>query len=345
MSLTEIAYSSRKIIKYGGIGLVTFLIVWPIYTLAVSAYKAAHPPYIPPTLKYGILPKIVFPEKQFEKKNFTFQLPNDTFPAFKDQQKVYVVYRSNSSFLALEEDTKTAKDFGFSGTPTEIQPGIYQFKDETLNGTLTMNVLDGSFRLEYPYQNDQLLLNPKSVPTKEDAINEASRFLQSGGKMTDDLSGGEQKVSYWRIEFDGLKAVSSPSEANAVRVDFFRKNLEDNLAILSTEKDKASVSVLVSGSDVAGKKILDVSYKYTNIDRESYSTYPIKTTEQAVNDLKIGNYWPVSEVSTNDIIIRKIYLAYFEPVTLTNYMQPIFVFEGDNNFTAYVPAVVDKYVK
>ena len=47
----------------------------------------------------------------------------------------------------------------------------------------------------------------------------------------------------------------------------------------------------------------------------------------------------------DEIIIRKIYLAYFEPATLTNYLQPVFVFEGDDNFVAYVSAVTDKYVK
>jgi hypothetical protein len=37
-------------------------------------------------------------------------------------------------------------------------------------------------------------------------------------------------------------------------------------------------------------------------------------------------------------------LAYYEPVTLTQYLQPIYVFKGDNNFIAYVPAISDKYI-
>jgi len=47
-------------------------------------------------------------------------------------------------------------------------------------------------------------------------------------------------------------------------------------------------------------------------------------------------------VTAGQVTIRNIYLAYFEPVTLTNYLQPIFVFEGDNNFVAYVPAISTK---
>lgn len=345
MSLTEVAYTSRKIIRFGSFFLIFIAIAWPIYMASVMAYKKAHPPYIPPTLKYGILPKIVFPEKKFEKKNFTFELPNDTIPKFKDQAKVYVVYRPVSSFLALEYDTKTARGFGFTSAPQEVNPGVYKFENTNSNKTLTMNVLDGSFKLEYPYQTDQMLLNPQKLPSNDEAIRIATSFLESGGRMTDDLRNGEKKITYWRIEFSGLRAVTSLSEANVIRVDFFRQNLDDDFKILSSEKDKAPISILVSGSTVDEKKIIDVSYKYANIDRESFSTYTIKTTEQAINDLKMGNYWPSSDVSSKDVIIRRIYLAYFEPSSPTNYMQPIYVFEGDNNFTAYVPAVIDQYTK
>ena len=272
-------------------------------------------------------------------------MPNDTLPKFNDQAKVYVVYRPISSFLALEDDIKTAKDFGFVSAPTEVGSGIYEFRNDTLNQTLTMNVLEGSFVLTYPYQNDQTLLTLGGVPDKANSILIASDFLGSGNKLASDLKEGEKKVSYWKIETDGLKSVTSQSDANAARVDFYRENLEGDLKVLSTDINSAPVSVLVSNSSSTGKRILEVSYKYANINRESYSTYPIKTVDQAIADLKSGNYWPVSDVIKGEVVIKKIYLAYFEPVTLTNYMQPIFVFEGDGNFTAYVPAITESYLQ
>jgi hypothetical protein len=319
-------------------------VLWSVTTATVTAYKATHPTYIAPTIKYGILPKMVFPEKQFEKKAFTKELPNDVFPTFNDQAKVYVVYRSNRSFLALEEDTKTAKDLGFVEAPVEVQSNIYEFKNQD-NQTLTMNVTDGSFKLSYPYQTDQLLLNPDSVPNKNDATETASSFLRSANKLSDDLQNGDKVVTYWKISADGLKSVEAQSEANAVRIDFFRKNVDTDYKIVTAEPERASVSVLVSGSSVASKKIIEVTYKYAPVDRESFSTYPIKTVDQAWSELTNGNYWPASDVSGNNVVIKKVSLAYFEPVTLTNYMQPVYVFEGDGNFVAYVPAVVDSYVK
>ncbi len=344
MSLTVTAYYSRKIARYGGFVLVAIIVGWSALTAGVAAWKAAHPPYIPPQTKYGRLPKVVFPDKSFEKKSFTFELANDSLPKFSDQARVYIVYRPVSTFLALEEDTKTARALGFMSTPTEIKTNVYEYKNDALNQTLTMNVLDGSFKMEYPYLNDQLLMNPPKVPSKDEATTTASSYLQNGGKFADDLKEGEKKVSYWKISFDGLKSAPSQSDANVARVDFFRQKLEDDSEIVTSEPGRASVSVLVSGATVEGKKIIEVNYKYINIDRQSYSTYPIKTAEEAVNDLKMGAYWPASDTTTSNVSIKKMYLAYFEPISLTNYMQPVYVFVGDNNFIAYVPAVTDEWI-
>ena len=344
MSLTQTAYVARNTIKFGSIGIVAFSLLWMIATTGYKLYKSNHPTYYAPTVKYGVLPKITFPEKTATAKKFTFELANDDVPSFDDQLKVYIIYRPNTTFLALQEDTETAKLFGFKSDPTEVKTGIYEFKDTTNNKTLTLNVLDGDFEITYPYASDQILLTESEVPNKARAVEIASSFLNSGKKLTDDLEKGEQVVSFWKIDSGNLKAVSAQSEANAVRVDFYRKNF-DNLSLLSSDFGQASVSVLMSGSTVEAKKIIGVSFKDLNIDRESYSTYPIKTGEKAIEDLKSGNYWTAKDVANSEVTIRKMYLAYYEPTTLTNYLQPIFVFEGDNNFVAYVPAITDTYTK
>lgn len=343
MSLTQTAYTSRRLIKYGSFGLVVFTLMWMITTASYKAYIAAHPPYYAPTVKYGILPKIVFPDKKADSKSFTLELANDEVPKFGDQAKVYIIYRPNTTFLALEEDTKTAASFGFSEPPVEIKPGIYEFKNNTTNKTLTVNVLDGDFDITYPYASDQMLLSPEKMPNKTEAMSIASSFLEKGNKMTSDLLNGTKEVTFWRIQDGGLKSVSAQSEANAARVDFFREDL-DNKVLVSSNFGQASVSVLVSGATVEAKKVIDVNFKDMQIDRESFSTYPIKTGQEAIDSLNAGNYWTAVDVANKNVIIRKIYLAYFEPTTLTNYLQPIYVFEGDNNFVAYVPAIKSDYI-
>ncbi len=344
MSLTQTAYTSRKIIKFGGIGLITISLLWSFSKVLYKAYTVANPPYYPPTVAYGVLPKITFTEQKVDSKTFTFELPNDEIPTFSDQSRVYIIYRPNTTFLALEEDKKTAASFGFEMKPVEVKPGIYEFRDDVLNKILTVNVLDGDFKMRYPYLTDQLLLVSEELPTKDKAIELASNFLSQGNKLTDDLINGQKRVTYWKIQNGAISATESQSQANAVRVDLFRKDLND-LKLLSSNYDKTSVSILISGSKTQSRKIIEFNFKDINIDRESFATYPIKTAQEAINSMNSGSYWTAVNVENKEVVIRKMYLAYFEPNALTNYLQPIFVFEGDNGFVAYVPAIKSEYLK
>jgi len=345
MSLTQVAYTSRNAIKYGGIGLVGFLFFYWGMGLAIKEYKRRNPPYVEPTVRYGVIDKVFFPEKEFQKKEFEYELPNDTFPKYKDQAKVYVIYRSKSIIGALEEGKKTAATMNFLSEPKETGIGIYVFNDSNTGKSLTMNVLQSSFKLSYPYLTDQLLLNPEQMPNKEQAISTATNFLEQTGKLSPDLVEGEKKVSFWKINFDGLKEVTALSEANIIRVDFFRKKLVDDFQVVAMEVGKAPVSILISGSSVAAKKVVEVNFQHVNVDTSeaSSSTYPIISSKEAFENLKMGNYWPAKDNSSNKVIIRKIYLAYFEPVNLTQFMQPVYVLEGDGGFVAYVRAVTDTY--
>lgn len=346
MSLTQTAYTSRKIIKFSWIGLVAISLLWSLTKIAYKAYLAANPPYYPPTVAYGILPKITFIEKKTDPKTFTFELPNDEIPSFGDQARVYIIYRSNTTFLALEEDKKTAAGFGFVNEPIEAEskPGIYVFMDNTLNKTLTVNVLTGDFELKYPYLTDQLLLTTESLPTKTVAIQIAENFLSRGNKLTDDLKNGEKKVSYWKIQDGTIKSVTTAEEANAVRVDMFRDKI-NNLKLLSSNFNKATISILISASKTEGRKIIEFNFKDIIFNKEAYSTYPIKTTAEAMESLRSGNYWTAIDVQNKEVVIRRIYLAYFEPSIITNYLQPIYVFEGDDGFVAYLPAIKSEYFK
>ncbi len=348
MSLTQTAYTSRRIIKFGGISLIGIVLLWNITVFLAKVYKNSHPEYVPPTIGYGILPKITFIEKKYEQKNFIFELPNDEIPKFEDQSRVYVIYRPNTTFLSLEEDKKTAAGFGFTSQPIEAEgkPGLYMFLDNTLNKTLTVNVLSGDFELKYPYLSDQLLLTVENLPTKNQAIEIAGDFLSRGNKLTESLINGEKKVSYWKIQDGIIKAVKTPEEANAVRVDIFRDKI-NNLKVLSSNFDRATVSVLISASKSEGRKIIEFNFKDIVFNKESYETYPIKTTTEAIESIKSGNFWTAIDVQSTDVVIRKIYLAYFEPHILinSNFLQPIYVFEGDDGFVAYVPAIKSEYFK
>ncbi|MCL4384502.1 hypothetical protein M1116_03540 [Patescibacteria group bacterium] len=342
-SLTVTGYWARNIIKFGGVGLILLIVLqWGVST-AIAAYLKAHPPYVPPTVRYGKLPKIVFPSKDTPKVQLSLELPNDSFPKYSDQAKVYVVYKPVNTLTALDDGYVTAKSLGFTDQAIETKTGVYQWTNASNNLTFTMNVLDGSFLFKYPFEKDQLLQNPDHMPTNAEATNAAKTFLQRANKLSPDLDDGTYKFSYLKIGFSGLTAADSLSDADLVKVDIFRKATDDGMAIMPADPKTASVSFLISGSAVETKRIVQVNYSYSPIDRQSFSTYPIVTPQQAWADVQNGMYF-LAQGDTTSTTVRKIYLAYFEPATLTNFMQPIYVFEGDNNFVAYLPAVADSMV-
>jgi hypothetical protein len=102
---------------------------------------------------------------------------------------------------------------------------------------------------------------------------------------------------------------------------------------------------MVGGAQERDKQMIAGEYHYLAVDEEKIATYPIKTSTSALEDL-IDKKGYVAKLGTNDsgkIVIRRIYLAYFDPGVPSDFFQPIVVFEGDNGFVAYVPAVVWDY--
>ena len=103
---------------------------------------------------------------------------------------------------------------------------------------------------------------------------------------------------------------------------------------------------MVSGIREKGRDIIAGEYHYFPIDETKLATYPIKTGSEAWQEFINGNYYSASFGTTidgNNIKIRKVYLAYYDPGVYTEFFQPIYVFEGDNDFVGYVPAVTSEY--
>jgi hypothetical protein len=344
MSLTTTAFTARKVIKNGSMGLVIFLI-FLIFFKGISGFIKNRKVIIEkPNVKYGILNKIVFPEKEFTTKNFSFEFPQDKAPVFSDKAKVYTVYRSNKSFLALEIEKEMAKKMGFVKEPRQISNNIYEFEND-YNQKLKVNILDGSFILTYPYQNDQLMLSETNMKGEKEAINSLKSFLEAAERWRDDFDVEATKITLLKHKDSNLIEVSGISEANFIRVDIARHKIDDKFKIVSINPNQSVVSALISSSTTRARSIVDLKYRYAEIQRESFATYPIIKAETAIAKLKAGNYWPASDVVADKIIIRRMSLAYFEPASLTNFMQPIFVFEGDGGFVAYVEAIEDEFTK
>ena len=115
------------------------------------------------------------------------------------------------------------------------------------------------------------------------------------------------------------------------------------MKLLPPEYDKSYTYVLVSSSTENKNKVIEAQYKFWPIATDNFGTYPIRSSAEAWQEVLDGN-GVVASYGQNPldtvIIIRRIYLAYYDSGMPDNYLQPIFVFSGDNGFAAYTPAIV-----
>lgn len=247
-----------------------------------------------------------------------------------------------ASFLDLDEATKLARSLGFSGNTTNISETIYRFDNRELPSSTDVDIVNKTFSVNYNLSASPELLGfrPRSA---EDAVSAARSFLSSGNLLPEDLEMGQKTFEFLKAKPPSFITVASLSEANFVRVNLFRANYSE-LSVLTSDKKRSNVWFLVGGDKGGTSRIVAGEYHYFAVDVNQSSTYPVKTGEAAWEDLKNGRAFIISgSEGAKDITIRKIYLAYYDSGEPQGFLQPIVVFEGDNDFAAYLPAVTDEY--
>lgn len=345
-SLTRIAIVARKIIRYG-IFLIIFLIVGKVVLDAgIAMYKKTFPaPPPPPTVKYGKLIKIPFPENNITAKlTYVLETPEGGLPTnLPVQAKIYFMPKVSPNLLSLETAKTNAKNLGFMASPQQVSDIMYIFNNPKLPTSLQMNIITGAFSISYNLAQDNSPLNTKP-PIAEIAASNFRAFLSSAGILPADLT-GPTTSKYLKLSNGQLVSALSLSESNMVKVNLFRKNY-DNLPGVTGTPDQANVWAIISGANQRDQQIIAAEYHYFKVDETQFSTYPVKTPTEAFAELQANQVYIAALGLNKDgdsLKIRRIYLAYFDPGSVTEFYQPVYVFEGDNGFTAYLPAVTSAY--
>lgn len=345
-SLTNISITARKTIRYG-LYFIVFLIVGRILlNTGVKVFRMIFPaPTPPPTVKYGKLSKIPFPDIDTNAKlTYTLETAEGGLPTkLPTQAKVFFMPRASANLLSLDAAKNKAEALGFSADMEQVSDTVYKFKNQEYPATLLMNIITNTFSITYDLASDNSLMNFKP-PIAEVATSFYKTYLSEAGMLPEDLSGSATH-DFLKISEGKLVSALSLSDSSFIKINLFRKNYDD-LPSLTANPNQANVWAIVSGSTIQGQKIIASEYHYHPIDETQYSTYPLKTPEVAFAELQNGQAYIASLGLNNSegaLKIRKIYLAYFDPDNITEYYQPIYVFEGDNGFIAYVPAVIADY--
>ncbi len=256
----------------------------------------------------------------------------------------------------------------------------YQWEETTgLQRKIIYDTVSLNFTLSSEYLKSNTVIKADSIRSMKDekmALETVQGFLNGIEAFPPDIdldktNKTDPKIAYltkpqlYSIIYGELTPTTSLSRTQVIRVDIYQKDInytltagtsndlyrfqdfELKLPILYPYPPYSTMNFLVASGETNAEV---VSAKYThqtpNLEpkpNEPPATYPIKTSDEAFNDLKAGNGY-IAGYKGNDsqILIDKVYLAYFLGEVKQEYLMPVVVFEGPNGFFAYVSAVKEE---
>lgn len=349
-SLTLVAIKARKTIRYGIIAFFVVVIGRILLLFAIDVYKRVVPqPPPPPTVGFGRMSALPFPDLNIElpEIEYTVSTPTGTLPAFPSQMPVYYMPLKTASLFSFDNMKKRAASFGFTREPSQESETLYNFAHPTAPASFKADIVYETFSLSFNLAADSTPLNARA-PDVSSATNAVKQALTRAGALPADLSGPVEH-EFLRVEGQNLVRALSLSDAQLTRISLFRSPVVISEKIsypaVTAVPKEGNVWFMVSGSRDPSKTLIAGEYRYFAKDPTNVETYPIKTSEAALEDLKAGRgYIANLGLNTNGkVTIREIFLAYYDPNVPYPFYQPVVVFKGDGEFVAYVPAVTDEY--
>lgn len=348
-SLTQAAGISRLVIKFGLIALAVLIVGRVVLSYSLRIYKQLNPaPPPPPTYGFGtILPDLKFPLSEYDNPDeIILETADGSLPPVPLSMRVYQVQTSRPNLLALDQASQKALGFGFTQEPIRLNESVYRWSQvEKLSDgqnyplTLLYRIYDGTFEYTLNWTVNQSFLLTQSLPSQTQAIRQVEQYLSQQNLIPDDMPQDNWVTTYLRWIGGDYAPTSSLSEADFVRVDLFRNKLEDLYPSVTSKPGVGSISAITSGLNQRDG-LVKVQYNYFYINQDSPETYPTKSAAEALTELRDGKgYLARFGLDRKKATIRRVYLAYYESYEPQQYYQPVWVFEGDDNFLAYVPAL------
>lgn len=259
--------------------------------------------------------------------------------------EIYFIPQKTASFGFLSKIYLMAKAAGFDTDITQ-----HRLNDKTAvfddgKNKLSIDIRTFNYTYSYTITRDDSVA-PPAVPRDENTFsNNASRYLSGMDRYPQELAQGESNYIYMRLnpETNEIVPLNSAESANIVEVDFFLPDL-NGLPVVSTTyyNSQNYVMYLIAES---GQKVIKAQVQYYDRSDDQTGIYPLRTAQQAWEDLQKGEGMVVSSQSgEGEVKIQKVFLAYFDPAVYQEYVQPVYVFLGSNEFVAYVPAVIKEYL-
>ncbi len=343
LTLTQVTKIGRSVVKYGSIGLVVAVISWTLFTSFVAYWKATHPPPPPPpTMGFGYLPGLVFPTQSTNDKPQKYVLETATgrLPVFDDRAQVFFMPKKAASLLDNETTGKIAQSLGFDGTSDSIDSRTYRYtKSEPLVSTLTIDTRDHVLEIKTDYLNrpDLLLLN--DFPTQYEAVNIVKSYLETASLMAKDVATSSGSVKFVKAVGNELLPAEAVADADFLVVDINRTPVAGTYPMYTELDNQGSIRAILSGAKDKSRQIVYLRYSYYPIMPGQVETYPLRDVKEAWNIVQSGESFILNKGGDETAVIRDVVLGYYDSTKPQDYLQPVYVFLGDKNFKALVPAL------
>lgn len=346
MTLSQLTRKARFILKLAGLALIILI------AIRLGGYikeRIAPTPPPPPTVSFGKLPNIAFPKTTTNIVSaYSIDTITGTLPTFPDRARVYKIVSNAPNFLALDRAQNKLSKIGFTLPPIPLSQNLYLWSDKTpLARRIIFNIYSLDFILSSLFFSDPAVKSVKNLPDEKTAVNMAKTFF-SQISFPEDIDTTKTKTSFFSIIDGSLTPTTSISSAQIIRVDFFQKDV-NSLPIYYQSPLNSSIYILITGAPLSGAsasepQVVEASFSHKTISQE-FATYPIKTVNQAYFELKNEKAYIASYFGNDkNVSIRKVFLAYYLGKGTQKFLMPLFIFEGDRGFFAYVSAVKDEWI-
>lgn len=352
LTLTQASFFARQTIKFGAFAIV-FIIVGQMFLSAFTTYwRTVHPtPPPPPTVGFGILPAPQFKTKTkstvHQPKNYKLETATIGLGHFPNQLKVYLMPKKAPNLLDHENALKLAKRYGFVFKPETIDDTHYRWiKPGKLTQTFDLNIISHTFDYKTDFlDKPELLLESKELPTKYAAVELVKGFLRQSGPLARDIATASGQTRYLKIVGNDLEPALAASEADLMQIDINRLPIDQRYQTYTQQGEQGIIHALLSGYGHGISQIVKLNNHYYPIDYLTYETYPLKNVKEAWNLLVADHGYIAAYRSKRDtVVVREVELGYYDDLNGSQYLEPIFVFKGDDGFLGYVPAIGARYL-
>lgn len=260
--------------------------------------------------------------------------------------KVFFLPKSQFRFGYKEKIVLIAKNLGFDPQTKYSLVGKTEALFDDGKRKLRIDITNFNFQYTQDIVHSPELFEVNTTPEKQVAENKAIDFLKSLDRHPEELAQGRMNAIF--LQYDKVSSKTAVLEdnigANMIEIDLYRADI-DQYPIVSPKyfNSQNYVTMVATPNDY---KVVSAQVKFFEKSEEQVGIYPIIDGQTALDRLATGSGYIVSgaHIREKEIAIKRMFMGYYDPDIYHEYLQPVYVFLGDDNFVAYVSAITDQYL-